>query len=331
MFNTDKPLYFPLAKGRYEVKPGLFHFPHDFGNQQLDHQVFQLDGEFCRYHSEKLAARAERLNKYYHCQEFNSAVKKTINQFIAQRLALEHPQTFQLEEKGKNIILHCQHSQEKLIFDHQYSLQGIHGKQPVSPAYQGSFDALACQVQEDLAVVEIDTSGQDKLTGLHLCFPNHWAAEDKIGQNFISVHAPVPGMDKVNQNISQLLDAILNKGPFVRFAWGVATDTRLNHHPEPALETKRRTWQGRRFNPDNPELYLRIERQTLHGFPAQQCILFTIRTYFLDINQLKSDKQKISSLIAALSTMKQESQSYKGLSKDYPAILDWLESIRSLD
>lgn len=327
MLNVTKPDYFPLNNGRYEVKAGLYRFPCDFGQATLDQQVFQLDYEFSTYRAEKLKARAESLEKYYRCEGYSRATATAINQFIIQRLLHEHPQVFQLEKQRNKLLLHCQHSQEALVFNYDYELLDVLGKFPVMPNYQDGLDALAGQLQEDISVVSLDDTGRDRITALHLCFPNHWATEDKIGRGFTAVHAPVPGMEKINQNINPLLSTALHKGPYVRFAWGVATDNFLNHHPIPPQKTDRENWHGRAFDPQKPELFLRIERQILTGFPDHRCILFTIRTYFHDIKSLRSEPEKMKNLITALSSMNQASQNYKGLIKDCPAILTWLKDM----
>ena len=65
--------YFPLESGRYEVKPGLFKFGTDFGNGDADRQVFQIDDEFPRYQAAKMAARQERLSKYFQTHDYRPA------------------------------------------------------------------------------------------------------------------------------------------------------------------------------------------------------------------------------------------------------------------
>ena len=325
---VDSPFYFPLGKGRYEVKPGLYKFPHDFGNGLADRQIFQFDASFSRYRSEKLAARTERLEKYYCQHGFDNSVSSTINRFIIQNLIKEHSEKFHLEKKRGEYILHCRPSQEVLTFDRQYFLAKTSHQQSISPQYADGFDALACQLQEDISVIHLTETGNDQVTALHLCFQNHWAAEKKIGKSFIDVHQPVPDMEKINQSAKKLVQVILHKGPFVRFAWGVTSDTRLNQHPEPADMTKKDPWQGRAFNPQQPELYLRVERQTIHGFATEQLALFTIRTYLYDIKQVHANfPDRIPLLISAIESMSVSSMRYKGIRTDAPAILNWLKEL----
>ena len=90
----------------------------------------------------------------------------------------------------------------------------------------------------------------------------------------------------------------------------------LNHHPEA-------DFKGRSFNPDAPELYARIERQTL--IPVSQSLLiFTIRTYFVDIAKLERlDRELIAQ---CLRSMDEEILRYKGLVNDRENQLKWMLS-----
>jgi len=318
------PFYFPLENGRYEVKPGLYKFPHDFGQGMADRQVFQFDHTFAQYRAEKLAARAERLGKYYCRQGCAQEVESLISRFIIQRLVEDQPAKFQLEKAAKERILHCLPSQDVLSFDSEYRLMGTQTENGGSAEYVDSFDALACQIQEDLAVVQLQNDGVDRVTALHLCLPNHWSAEEKIGRSFRDVHQPVPGMTRMNLTAEQLMQAVIHKGPFVRFAWGIATDARLNHHPQPPSGIDAKDWQGRAFDPAQAQLYLRVERQTIHGFPAQGCALFTIRTYLYDIDTDNFAAEHRDRIASAIESMTEDSARYKGLEEDRGAILQWL-------
>lgn len=315
--------YFPLQKGRYEVTPGLHSLGTDFGNGSDDKLLFQLDENFSWYHKEKLAAREEALNKYYCEKALTPSKKSYITRFIIHRLCQEHPSLFRYQAQDNHHCLWCQLTRDNLIFDTDFVLQE---QQTDSHGYVDSLDGLAMQVQEDFALVEITDRVNDRITALHLCFPNHWAAEDKIGQSFMSTHSPVPGMTKINQRAEQLLNSLLSRGPFVRFAWGLATDKQLNHHPAAPAYVNNDQWQGRHFDPINPELYLRVERQVIHGFPAIKSLLFTIRTYFYDIADLKQSPEKRQALLSALQSMSGATLRYKGLAKDLPLILDWLKN-----
>lgn len=320
----DSACYFPLDNGRYEVKPGLMPFGSDLGNDRADKQVFQIDSNFEQYRQAKLLSRSERLSKYYQTYNY-CGVAGAIARLIISRLTQEHPQYFHLEKLATgNLALHCYLTAEILYLDANWQLQQAQSQ--VIPAYASTVDALASQVQEDLAVVCRGGDGANWLSAIHLCYPNYWAAEDKIGKDFAAVHAPVAGMEKINQRSRAIVNTMIVQEPMVRFAWGLSTDTRLNHHPETPLDIQVEQWQGRDFDLNNPRLYLRIERQAIWGLPKYEAALFTIRTYFRDCSAIKQDSILRSKLVAALDYMTGDSLVYKGLAKSKDSILRWLNN-----
>ena len=317
------PRYLPFLQGRYEVSPGLYRFGTDFGNGAADQQLLQFDSLFASYRDAKLAARRENPSKYICTDGFGGEVARTVNTHLVQRLAAEHPGYFTLGSAPNRVRLDCALTGETLQFDGDYTLLAITPRDGVAPPYLHGLDALACQVQEDLAVVVGGKHG-DRVCAIHLCFPNHWAAQDKIGRSFHTIHAPVPGMATVNRKATQLVTTIIQKGPFVRFAWGLATDTRLNHHPVAPPGEDPTRWAGRSFDPDCPKLFLRVERQTTVGFPNVDAALFTIRSYFYDVAQFRHDPAVCSPLVSAIESMSGTQLEYKGLARDRDAIVAWL-------
>lgn len=319
--------YFPFESGRYEVKTGLYRLGTDFGNGARDNRVFQIDNEWPAYRAARLESRAEDLSKYVCRDDLPAPLETRLIDWMIRQLPGEYPGLF-VHEPANNgtVTLSNRLSGETLVLDRDRRLIEVHTPQRVDPPYASAFDALACQLQEDLALVIVDASGRDRLCALHLCFPNHWAARDKIGKSFAAVHDPVPGMDGISRRIPPVLEALVERGPYVRFAWGLATDRRLNHHPEPPAGTSARAWTGRRFDPERPVLYLRIERQTTIGFPAHNAFLFSIRTYFEDVASLPDER--LAQLRAAISSMAPDALRYKGLVHDRDAVMEWLSALR---
>jgi hypothetical protein len=322
-------IYFPLESGRYEVKPGLFPFGTDFGNAEADRKVFQIDGRFVEYRAAKLSARAERLSKYYCLHNYTQLIAHRVARFITERLVDEYPQHFALEQLSHgHAALHCMLTDDTLIFDAEMRLVDVRTPTHPSPPYASTLDALACQVQEDLAVVALTTAG-DWLSALHLCCPNHWAAEDKIGKDFASIHNPVPGITKINAKARALTEAMIYRGPYVRFVWGLSTDTRLNHHPQPPRCSLRK-WRGRAFTKQDPKLWLRVERQVLWGFADVRAALFAIHTYFTDCLDIKREPAQLEKLVSAIESMQPATLAYKGLAEFRDDAVAWLtETITS--
>ena len=315
--------YFPPANGRYEVTTGLIRLGSDLGNGEADARLFQLDRDWPRYRRAKEAARRESLGKYVLTQAVSAEAARALTQWMTERLTWECPEGFATEAADGGFTLQCRPSGERLAWDAEGHLQTVEG---ATPAYVDGLDALALQVQEDLAVIEGGDDGY-RLTGLHLCFPNHWAAKDKIGGDFAAVHAPVPGMERINRQSVALQRALVSREPVVRFAWGLATDTRLNHHPEPPPGWSPGQWQGRAFDPEVPMLYLRIERQGLAGLPGVDAYVFTIRTYFSDVGELAADQRE--ALAEAIESMDAATLAYKGIAGSRDAILRWLRGLNT--
>jgi hypothetical protein len=317
------PDYFPPAVGRYEVKPGLARFGKPLGGGAADGHVFQLDATFPRFRRAKLDARRERLGKYFVTHGFEPPVERTVVEFIARRLVLEHPGSFALTGEGDGRTLDCRLTGERLHFDAEWVLRHVDAPDPaVDPPYASAFDALAAQVQEDLAVVSTDRP-RHWLSALHVCIPNFWAAEDKVGRPFAAVHEPVAGMEQMNRRADEMVRVMVAaREGLVRFAWGVTWDDELNHHPQAPPGARRSSG----FDPGKPAAFVRVERQTMWGFPEVGAALFTIRPYLQDCAALRRDPVRSAQLASALRSMTEASLAYKGLARSRDALVEWLES-----
>jgi Haem-dependent oxidative N-demethylase, alpha subunit-like len=312
--------YFPPASGKYEVKPGLMPLGTDFGNGAADKLTFQFDAGFPAYRKVKRSARAERLGKYYQTRDFAPEVAATVCRFIAHRLAKEHPGLFTLDERSGEVALDCKLTGETLRFDPE--MQRVVGK-GVEPPYADPFDALAVQVHEDLAVVR-RVNGKDWASAIHLCFPYRWTVEEKIGLDFVTMHLAVPGMETFRK--PGMVTNMIKFGPFTRFVWELCTDDRLNHHHEVPPGVDPETWRERPFDPQHPQLFLRVEREVLWGFPEQEAALLAVRVSFRDGEEIREDAKLREPLVATIESMSPEALRYKGLANSRDAVLAWLRS-----
>lgn len=312
--------YFPVSRRPFEFTAGLRRLP--VTAVAAADQIFQFDHEWPRYRAAKLTSRAERFDKYVCAAPGHAGVHAHVARFLLETLCREHGALFQRRDDGATTRLHCRLSGETLRFDADLALIGVDN--PAPGDYRDALDALLCQIPDDLAVTTLNDDG-DAITYLHLCLPNYWAAEDKIGQSFVAAHAPVPAMDKINQQSPPLLQALVRRGPFERFTWGLTSDDRLNHHPAPPPGVDASHWRGRRFDPAQPSLFLRVERQVTLGLPAVRAFVFTIRTYHYDVRDF--DAERVQRLIANIETMPAAVLVYKGLGDDKDAILSWLRQL----
>ena len=311
--------YLPFLNGRYEVAAGLSRLGKDFGNGPADARVFQIDNQFDHYRATKLRSRYDRLAKYYCTAEMAAAVHSTVVRWVVERLTDEYPNLFRSETIGEGEVLDCALTGERLGIDNSGKLLAVAG-QRLNPRYADAFDALACQVQEDLAVVRLDARGHDQLVAVHLCFPNHWAAEQKVGRDFVAVHGPVAGFGPLAAKSEVLVRMMLEaRQGLVRFAWGVGTDDGLNQHPEGA--TARRA-----FDAASPRAFVRVERQVIWGLSEVSAAVFTIRTYHVDCAEVREDPALRQSLVSAIESMTPEQLRYKGLDPWAQELVRWLKS-----
>jgi len=190
-----------------------------------DRLVFQLDEQYETYISNKSECREEDIHKYYVEEDLYGETAATVNRHIVRQLVAEYPAVFAWESRHGHNTLHNIRTGESL----QWADDWIDIRHP---GYLSLFDGLCSQVQEDMAICQLD-GDRDWLAAIHLSAPNHWSPAEKTGQPFGAVHGVVPGMEKLNQQYFKMLVMAVQKGPFFRFAWGLATDTRLNHHPDP--------------------------------------------------------------------------------------------------
>ncbi len=318
---SNLPLYHPYAIGRYEVKAGLHQFGTDFGNGVQDQKTFQVDKEFRRYHGEKQAVRSDSLERCYLEHQYSIDVACKVNQFIAERLCHENPEYFSVHLDSQQQVLTCRLTNIRLVFDGMWHLIAQTTATEVNPPYASSFDVLASQIQEDLAVT-CKQGGHHWIVALHVCFPDHWVPQEKIGCTFSKIHKPVPGMRIINQRERQYVDQMIAASDgLVRFVWGIQLNDKLNQHPQ--LSNIDSGNQESDLEPST--MFVRVERQTIWGFPEIGSSLFTIRPYLYPIAGLSSVMQR--SLCEALKGMSEQEVAYKGLLGCHEILVAWLDSI----
>ncbi|MFN3167739.1 MAG: heme-dependent oxidative N-demethylase subunit alpha family protein [Phycisphaeraceae bacterium] len=277
------PRYFPFLHGVYDVKAGISALGKDHGNGALDALVFQRDEQFDVYQAAKLDA-LKHADRHVLRDGLSERTERAIADWVATQLKVEHP-------------ARCAGLDEQAC----------------------TLDELALHVQEDLAVLQLDEQGGNRLTYLHVCMPSGWSPEQKIGKPFDQVHAPVPHIEPINAKQDAIARLMVNatRGA-VRFAWTITDDAALNHHPARDRGAPHPT--PLRDHPANEPL-LRVERQVIRGLPDHAAALFTIRTYLYPFDDL--DLPTRSALARAVSGMSAASLAYKNM--DRALILERLD------
>src|SRR5207247_7582028 len=100
---------------------------------------------------------------------------------------------------------------------------------------------LASVLQEDLVVLRRLPDGDSSAIAVHVCAPSGWRPERIHGASFGAIHDPVPAFAKDPRAERAMVDAMVERGPYVRFVWTVTADANLDHHPE---EGRREAWRS---------------------------------------------------------------------------------------
>lgn len=280
--------YSPWNTRRFIVGVGLKSIPGQ--------KIFLQDEEWAHYRGNKANVRNENLAKYYPANVGLSDAELSAATNYLKEIA-------QREGISEVTLL------------------------PSEVPFRDEFDKFCCSVQEDISIWKKEGE-REWLAAIHLAAPNHWAPEDKIGKSFTDSHIPVPKIAPISQIAGKLFQQGLERGLQERLAWGVATDNRLNHHPSPPSGILLEDWHGRSFDVEHPKLFARVERQTLFPVPGHSLLVFTIRTFFVDVATLPSvDKQQISQ---CMDSMDEDILRYKGLLLDKSPIQNWLQSYFNL-
>ncbi|OLV18477.1 heme-dependent oxidative N-demethylase subunit alpha family protein [Deinococcus marmoris] len=318
-------IYRPFLNGVYTVSAGLFRMeaqPIPWREDgAVETHTFTLDDDYERFVVSKWTAHRRALHEYAGEANLSPELRGAALEFTARTLAAESGgamvwdgQTFRNSLLGWEARLDLRWGGVADLRRFDAPLAGLRGD--LEPT--GALDFLGLNAQEDLAIIARDgQTGRDWLAATHVLSPERWDPRDKLGRDFVAVHSPVAGSGPMNATAPRLLDAVIGRGPFVRFAWGVAPDHRLDHHPSTVEATAP-------FDPDTA--FVRVERQTLTGFSAAHGALFTIRPYLYPLHLAAQTPAQARALAAALRTMTPEQQIYKGLQGVMPDLLIWLDA-----
>lgn len=178
---------------------------------------------------------------------------------------------------------------------------------PLSPVE--TLADLAEQITEDVIIHRIG-NGRDWMAYGDVSLPSGWRPEEKIGRSFQEIHLPVAGMQL--ERSFELIRSVVRNGPFERFVWSILFSREWNGHPD-RLKPE--------FDPDSPKLVVKVERQVLVGCPEHEMVLFLLHHQLIPRAQVD-----LAALLRAVEGMSEEQRQYKGLTKSWPPLRDWMQS-----
>lgn len=184
--------------------------------------------------------------------------------------------------------------------------------QPASNATE-AWNHIALDVQEDLVVMRLE--GERFFPEfMQVCFPTGWDPAQKYAADLRKIHEPVAMGERLQKSSHSLANAMVHKGPFVRYVWTLAASNQLSQHPiekiHPSLGgSLEASARGQVQQP----IYLRVERQVTVPLAAWSRSLFLIRVFVAPVDQVANTPERRAALLASLKSMPPEVIAYKGI------------------
>lgn len=245
-----------------------------------------------------------------------------------QRVAPGAPQLTPLQAGSalhaeKQLVLQAGLSRHAVAgFDASDAIESI-AKEAASTGAEGRFDAhntLELAFEEDFAVLDGVTG---TLPWLCVCVPSSWAPEEKVGLDFLALHAPVADNAALLAASRQLVRLVTAGDRWERFVWTISPSPRYDQHPHRHARTP---WP---VTPDAgafaAQCFLRAERQTFFpvGRGTKQAV-FTIRVMRQPLAHAVDTPAKAARLHDSLASMSPSVLAYKNLTAAQAPLLHWL-------
>jgi hypothetical protein len=148
-------------------------------------------------------------------------------------------------------------------------------------------------VQEDLAIM-LPISNEDYILGAAaICFADQWRVIEKIGKDLISIHTPVEKYPIIAKATYAFFKGLKVGDEKVRYTHTFCERPDLHIESEPDMKDCPLPSTGLPHG-----IYVRSERQILTRLPKSNGVLFTIRTYRIQLNDVPNHRR--AALLAAL-------------------------------
>jgi dimethylamine monooxygenase subunit A len=323
-----------MNEARFEIKADLFPLGTVI-NGKLEQKHFEQDNQLESFLTERLKLFETQLEKrrMIHTDD-EPGLAESLHRVFG-LYAKDHPELIHLEPDGielkyLGLKLRCSSAETRIEPVIERPAPTDLGERIATWLERQSgvarmLDALALSCQEDIVIMRgaADTAHAEALS---VSFPSGWDPREKLAENFERIHEPIADNAKLLKASGNTMKALLTKGPFIRFSWGLTINPSLDNHPQSPKPEPLQSWLE---NPSElvKHSYLRMERQTTYPMPELERGLFSIRVYVTPLlERLERDPSLRSRLARFVASVKPEVLAYKGQAKITPGILQWLQS-----
>ncbi|MCU0957457.1 MAG: DUF3445 domain-containing protein [Hydrogenophaga sp.] len=198
--------------------------------------------------------------------------------------------------------------------------------------------ALTLGLQEDMVFLHDEPEPHGGVSGasmrvraLSVCFPSKWRPDEKPGQDFAAIHAPVADNALLMAGARGIVDLAFRQASMLRHVWLLTPDPSLALYPdEPqraawaqALE-RTRTGTGRLLD----HALFRVERQTTLPLPTLGASVFFIRVMVCPLSEVLSVAPgRAAELARALASMSEAVVIYRGMAEVRGRLLAELQTL----
>lgn len=256
-----------------------------------------------------------------HSYYFNSLPRTELAQWevvekIVTDLVKFDSTNFSLAKSGSNIEI-----KNALLKEEITCTVGDERSIPFAP-----MDWIGRQVQEDLVLL----NPLGEVVAGQLCFPSGWALNEKLGKQFIDVHAPLPSLaSPMILAANKLIERLPLGKPVVRNNWGFRLDDQLDLSSKHSLAYREKlvtvipTLSLEEFG---KRIFLRVEHQTLTRLPQSGFVLFTIHTYNSSTADECKSVERTQTMLSFLNSTPAEMIQYKVMTPIIIKLISYLET-----
>jgi Protein of unknown function (DUF3445) len=323
-----------MNEARFDIKADLFPLGTVI-NGKLEQKHFEQDNQLEYFLSERLNLFETQLeNRRLIHTDDKSGLAESLHRVFG-LYAKDHPELIHLEPDGielkyLGLRLRCSSAATRIEPMIERLAPTTLGERIASwlelqNGVARLLDALALSCQEDIVIMRgiAETAHAEALS---VSFPSGWDPREKLAENFERIHEPIADNTRLLKASGNTMKALLTKGPFIRFSWGLTINPSLDNHPHSPKPEALQSWLE---NPNElvKHSYLRMERQTTFPMPDLERGLFSIRIYVTPLlERLERDLSLRLRLAKLVASVKPEVLAYKGQAKITPGILQWLQS-----
>lgn len=234
---------------------------------------------------------------------------------VLNQLVQQSPDKFILKNEGDALCFWNLTIGERTLFK-----PGQDQSLPYAP-----LDWIGRQVQEDLIL--LNKSGE--IVAGQLCFPSGWDLHEKLGKQFMEVHAPLPPVSlPMIQSANKLVERLPLGKPIARNNWGFRLGDQLDMSSKYSAVYRKRLEEEIPLMTEDEfgrKMFVRVEHQTLSRLTTGD-VLFTIHTYHSPLEAEVQDTNRAANMLSFLEGTPKELLDYKIITPYYSRLISYLRS-----